>query len=130
MAVESGGVLRAVSRRSLAAVPSHVLACHKVIYGVKPWGNPVCQDESFLALLAKVGSLLRVVVAFNYAVLRARPGITMAVDAWLFKDGGRHRAPQAGDVEVLVEVKADFREDCAKTGATAAPVLVNGRVGT
>ena len=129
MAVESGGVLHAVSRWRLAAVPSHhILAYHEVIYGAKPWGVPVCQDESFLALPAKVGSLPRVVVAFNYTVLRARPGITMSVDSWLFKDDNHYRGPQAGDVEVLVEVRADFREDYAKIGTVTAPVVVNGRV--
>ena len=129
MAVESGGVLHAVSRWRLAAVPSrHILAYHEVIYGAKPWGVPVCQDESFLALPAKVGSLPRVVVAFNYTVLRARPGVTMSVDSWLFKDDNHYRGPQAGDVEVLVEVRADFREDYAKIGTVTAPVLVNGRI--
>jgi hypothetical protein len=128
MAVEGGGVLHAASRWRLAAVPSrHILAYHEVIYGAKPWGNPVCQDESFLALPAKVGSLPRIVVAFNYTVLRARPGINVAIDAWLFKDGNRRRAPQPGDVEVMVEVRADFRED-SKIGTVTAPVLVNGRV--
>lgn len=129
MAVESGGVLHAVSRWRLAAVPSHhILAYHEVIYGAKPWGVPVCQDESFLALPAEVSSLPRIVVAFNYTVLRASPGITMSVDSWLFKDDDHYREPQAGDVEVLVEVRADFREDYAKIGTVTAPVLVNGRV--
>jgi len=129
MAVESGGVLHTVSRWRLAAVPSHhILAYHEVIYGAKPWGVPVCQDESFLALPAKMSSLPRIVVAFNYTVLRARPGITMSVDSWLFKDDDHYRAPHAGDVEVLVEVRADFREDYAKIGTVTAPVLVNGRV--
>jgi hypothetical protein len=129
MAVESGGVLHTVSRWRLAAVPSHhILAYHEVIYGAKPWGVPVCQDESFLALPAKISSLPRIVVAFNYTVLKARPGITMSVDSWLFKDDNHHRGPQAGDVEVLVEVRADFREDYAKIGTVTAPVLVNGRV--
>jgi hypothetical protein len=129
MAVESGGVLRAASRWRLAAVPSrHILAYHEVIYGAKPWGNPLCQDGSFLALPAEVGSLPRIVLAFNYTVLRARPGVAVSVDAWLFKDGNRNRGPQAGDLEVMVEVRADFREDYAKIGAVTAPVLVNGRV--
>ncbi len=129
MAVEGGGVLRAVSRWRLDAVPSHrILAYHAVIYGAKPWGNPVCQDETFLALPAKMSSLPRIVVAFNYTVLRATPGINVAIDAWLFKDGDRGRPPQPGDVEVMVEVRADFREDYAKIGAVTAPVLVNGRV--
>jgi hypothetical protein len=110
-------------------VPSHrVLAYHEVIYGAKPWGVPVCQDESFLALPAKVGSLPRIVVALNYTVSRASPGINVAVEAWLFKDGNRHREPQAGDVEIMVEVRADFREDYAKIGTVTAPVLVNGRI--
>ncbi len=129
MAVEGGGVLRTASRWRLAAVPSHgILAYHEVIYGAKPWGAPACLDESFLALPAEVGSLPRIVVAFNYTVLRACPGINVAIDAWLFKDGNRYRAPQPGDVEVMVEVRADFREDYAKIGAVLAPVLVNGRV--
>jgi len=129
MAVEGGGVLHTASRWRLAAMPSRgILAYHEVIYGAKPWGNPVCQDESFLALPAKVGSLPRIVLAFNYTVLKAAPGINVAIDAWLFKDGNRYRAPQAGDVEVMVEVRADFREDYAKIGEVAAPVLVNGRV--
>ena len=75
-----------------------------------------------------MSSLPCIVVAFNYTVLRASPGITMSVDSWLFEDGDRNRWPQAGDVEVLVEVRADFREDYAKIGAVTAPVLVNGRV--
>jgi hypothetical protein len=129
MAAESGGVPRAASRWRLAAVPSrHIPAYHEVIYGAKPWGSPVCQDEPFLALPAKVGTLPRIVLAFNYSVVKARPGINAAIDAWLFKDGNRYRAPQPGGVEVMVEVRADFREDYAKIGAVKAPVLVNGRV--
>jgi hypothetical protein len=126
VAVEFGGVLRAASRWRLAAVPSHgILAYHEVIYGAKPWGSPVCQDESFLALPAEVGTLPRIVLAFNYTVVKATP-INVAIDAWLFKDGNRRRGPQPGDVEVMVEVRADFGEDCAKIGEVAAPVLVNG----
>jgi len=50
-----------------------------------------------------------------------KPSVTVELDTWLFKDNNT-KGLQSGDVEVLVEARADFKR------AITAPVLSNRRL--
>jgi len=130
MTIETGGILHTVSQWTLNQVPSsYTMAYHEIIYGSKPWNTPVVKNAAFLDTPIQVSQAPRILIATNYSIIRAQYGANMAFEAWLFTNADNSRAPRAGDLEIMVELRSGVNEDSAKRGSISnVPLIVNGQL--
>jgi hypothetical protein len=130
MTIETGGILHTVSQWTLNRVPSYyTMAYHEIIYGSKPWNTPVVENTAFLDTPIRVSQAPRILIATNYSIIRAQYGANMAFEAWLFTNADNSRAPRAGDLEIMVELRSGVNEDSAKRGSISnVPLIVNGQL--
>jgi len=128
----SNRILNVVSQWNINQHPKYnTMAYHEVIYGAKPWGNPIINHQ-FLQLPMLVSQLPRILTGLQYSLTSGVPGNNFAFEAWVFTDANNGRAPGSGDYEIMVQLYIDggypAGYDQGPIATYTVPILVNGQL--